>query len=78
MVEQTQSSMGEMPEPAAGSSGRNPRGTAGGGSNATAGKEAADPREQQLPCLSQLSFASRYVNCRIRNRKSGGVGGRRG
>ena len=40
--------MAEMPEPAVGGSGRNPRDTTGGAPNGPAGRGHDDPRKQQL------------------------------
>ena len=48
MTRKTLDSMAEMPESAAGGSGRNRRGSASGASNVTAGKENGDPSEQRM------------------------------
>ena len=82
----------EMAVATSGGSGRNPRGTEARASSVTARRDDSSPRDQELmeAVVERENMWSRvaadtakdtsmcFMNRRIRNRTSGGVGGRRG
>jgi RNA-directed DNA polymerase len=76
MAEETQTSRAEMPDTAPGGSGRNPRGTGGGGSSATARRENFCPGAEDMmeAVVERENMVEAYRRV-VRNRGASGVDG---